>query len=641
MHELTSKKIEALKELFRTHKVLSLPEMLAVLKINSQRTAMRYLQKLDYLSSYNQRGKYYTREEIAQFNDHGIWIIDSVGFSKHGTLKNTLAYLISHSEKGMTASELQLITHCVVKDALLDLVENNSIHRIKRGQGVYLYLNNDQRKAKKQLGNRIKKAIDAQVKNPNSLYSYLSNESNISEMIGKDSVDDELLGINLGDERLNKRIKKMLCKMFHGVGFRLPAVFKGKRELDAAYSLFQNDLVTPEKIFNSHINTTLERIKQFSTVLLIQDTTEINMKHMSGVEGLGVLNDTDKPGCSCHPLIAFTPERLCLGVVSNEFMIRPLETLGKKEHNNLRKIEDKESFRWIRHFRTACIIAEKSPGTKIIVVADREADIYELFLETKNQLAHLVVRLWHDRKLNQKSKSPNQHLMLMNELRKTPIMGTISFEVPPARGREKRKVKQNIRCREFEFHPSAHKGNLPTIKINVVFLEEIKPPKGEEPCDWIIGTTLPINTMEEVQLVIDTYLARWGIETFFKVMKSGCLIEKTQFQSAVSLLNCVALYMIIAWRLMYITYLGRTCPEIPCTVLFEKDEWQSVYAIVKKCKPPETPILLGDFTEMIAVLGGYLKRKNMHPGPKVMWIGLQLMRGCSYGWAAAKRFASG
>ncbi len=142
--------------------------------------------------------------------------------------------------------------------------------------------------------------------------------------------------------------------------------------------------------------------------------------------------------------------------------------------------------------------------------------------------------------------------------------------------------------------------------------------------------------MKEIQLVIDTYLARWGIETFFKVMKSGCLIEKTQFQSATSLLNCVALYKIITWRLMYITYLGRMCPELPCTIIFEKDEWQSLYAIVKKSKLPETPILLGVLIEMIAVLGGYVKRKNMHPGPKVMWIGLQVMRGCSYGWAAAK-----
>jgi len=633
------KKLKAIVSLFQKKEVLLLPDLLAALQTKSRRTAIRYLKKLNYLSSYNQGGKYYTLHEIAEFNEFGIWRHDSIGFSEHGTLKDTIVFLVDHSKRGLTSREIQSITHCGVKDALLQLVGENKICRTKRKPEVYLYLSVDH--AKIQLKQRDQKSVDLPVKESSVLNFNLSSHQSMSELIECDSINDELIGIDLGDERLNKRSKKIIGKMFHGLGARLPSVFKGKLELDAAYRFYGNELVTPNKILQAHINATIKRISTFPTVLLIQDTTDVDMKHMSDVKGLGFLNDTKRPGCSCHPLIAFTPERICLGVVSNEFIIRPANTLGKQKHNNQRNIEDKESYRWIKHYKTACEIADKNPNTKIIVVADREADIYELFLETKGKLAQLVVRMWHDRKVDHKSGVKKEQLMLLEELAKTPINGNIEFEVAPARGREKRKIQQNIRSREFEFLPSEHKLKLPNIKINVIYLEEINPPKDEEPCNWILGTTLPISTKEEVQYVIDTYLSRWGIETFFKVLKSGCLIEKVQFQAGISVLNCLAMYMIIAWRLLYITYLGRTCPEFPCSIIFEKDEWQSVYAIVKNSKPPEKPVLLGAFIEMVATLGGYIKRKNSHPGPRVMWIGFQMMRGCSYGWGAAKKFLCG
>ena len=422
------------------------------------------------------------------------------------------------------------------------------------------------------------------------------------------------------------------------MSLRLPAVFKGKAELEAAYRFFDNDLVIPSKILRSHFTAARKRVAQFPIVLLIQDSTDIDLKHMDAVADIGVLNDTQRPGFSCHPLVAFTPDRLCLGVIANEFLIRPPEGLGKKRHNNCRPIEEKESYRWIKHYKVACEVAQEAADTKIIVIADREADIFELFLEAQGKPAHLLVRMWHDRKLGEKDISTGLPTMLKHEIVKAQIIGEINFVIPAGRGRKKREVTQNIRSREFTLAPSGHKKKLPNIKINVIFLEEVNPPIGEEPCNWILGTTLPISNEEEVRQILDFYLARWGIETYFKVLKSGCLVEKVQLQNASRVLNCLVLYMIIAWRLLYITYLGRTCPDLPCSIVFDKSEWQSVYAVVKNRKPPDQPILLSAFIELVAILGGYQKNKKHPPGPNVMWIGLQAMRGCSYGWTAAKKF---
>ena len=154
---------------------------------------------------------------------------------------------------------------------------------------------------------------------------------------------------------------------------------------------------------------------------------------------------------------------------------------------------------------------------------------------------------------------------------------------------------------------------LPEVEINTVLVEEINPPEGEEPITWLLLTSLPVDTFEQACLVVEYYLCRWQIEIYFKVLKSGCKIEDRQFETSERIKPCIALYMIVAWRVLFVTMLGRECPDLPCTVLFEDDEWESVY--------------------MIASLGGYLNRKcDGPPGTKTMWVGLQRMVDFALAW---------
>lgn len=527
-------------------------------------------------------------------------------------------------------------------------------------------------------------------------------------MNNEDMLSSELEDICLGDKRIDKRSKILLESFYTGVNSGLTSSCGGKAEIKAAYRFFDNDSVNHKKILGPHYSKTLERIKKHKIIGLSQDTTDVDMKHMGTVENLGVLNDTKRPGCSLHPVVAFTPDKLCLVVVSTKFIIRPAEELGKKKHNNLRDIEDKESFRWIEGYKVACKIAEKCPETKCVSIGDRESDIYELLLESKNPVnkADLIVRAWHDRKVdlpcseehkkllneNIKIENENKSLLLANkkaiknktirslppeqreifdrnkisieknkiliktnksivfaderikntflhQLHQGSIIGTVEFKLHRRDGRKSRIVKQNIRAITLDLMPSWHKKNLPKLSINAVLLEEIDVPPGEEPVSWMFLTTLPIDSLEDIQLIIKLYISRWGIELFFKALKSGCRIEELQFKEASRLLSCISLYMIVTWRVLFTAFLGRECPDLPCSTLFETDEWESVYASHMKAIPPKEPPKLGEFMLMIAALGGYQARKSQGPpGIVVIWKGLQKAYGLSEGWAMHREY---
>jgi hypothetical protein len=173
------------------------------------------------------------------------------------------------------------------------------------------------------------------------------------------------------------------------------------------------------------------------------------------------------------------------------------------------------------------------------------------------------------------------------------------------------------------------------VPVNAVLVSEVNTPEGEEPVEWLLLTSLPVATFDEAYLVVRYYCCRWSIEIFFRVLKSGCKVEKSQLETADRLIPCVMIYMIVAWRTMMVTMLGRECPEMPCDVLFEEDEWRSVYTIVTKEPAPLQPPPLGEFVPMLASLGGYLGRKgDGPPGPQTVWIGLQRMTDFTLAWQA-------
>jgi len=446
----------------------------------------------------------------------------------------------------------------------------------------------------------------------------------------------ELDGIDLGDQRLNTRARNLLESLAADPAASVNSACNGWNETHAAYRFFNNDSVTPEKILKPHREVTEQRISQQPVVLIVQDTTELDFtKHPTG--DAGVLNDENRFGVYDHTHVAFTPERLCLGVVDVEFFSRTPESLGKSKERQSDPIEDKESFRWLKGYRLACKLAGVHLQTQIVSVADCECDIYDIFVEAQQHKtpAEFVIRAKEDRCLPERDldAGPNVYRKVRDDVAASKVIATRQIELPQTPKRAARTATLLIRAKRVQVKPPHARSDLPQVSYNVVLVEEVGAPDDGTAVSWLLITTLPIDSIDAILRVVDYYVARWGIEVFFRVYKSGCRVEQIQLETNARLLNCLMFYKVIAWRVMSLTFLGRECPEMPCDAMFAACEWKSVWKIVSKDPLPETAPSLGKFIPMLAQLGGYNNRATEGPpGPQAIWIGIRRMTDFALAW---------
>ncbi len=428
---------------------------------------------------------------------------------------------------------------------------------------------------------------------------------------------------DLGDQRLNKRMTKLLDRALSQPTASIPVSCRGWQETLAAYRFFDNPKVTAESVLAPHRAATRERMAEHALVLCVQDTTELDYSGQTQTQGLGPLTYEAQRGLYLHPTLAVTPQRLCLGVLDALIWARSDDGYGKSEERKERAIEEKESVRWIDGYRRVCEVADTLPDTQCVYMADRESDIYELFLEGDGltHRADWLIRASHDRRVLEEA-------CLSETLAHAPVLGEIEFDLPPSHKRPHKQVTQTLKATRVALQPPQRYGHsLESVEVTVVLAQETRPPKGEEPVTWLLLTNLPVTTVEQVIEKINWYLCRWQIEIYFRILKSGCNIEKLQLEHVERLRPALALYMIVAWRVLYLTVMGRECPELPCDVVFETSEWQAIYLVATKTRPPADPPTLNTIVRMIAGFGGFLDRKHDgEPGPQSIWIGLQRTR---------------
>lgn len=467
---------------------------------------------------------------------------------------------------------------------------------------------------------------------------------------------DEVKHADLGDVRLNNRLKRLVEVLGANPNHSIPAASNSRAEWEAAYRFFDNRRVTPEKILAPHYSATLERIGKCESVVLAQDTTVVNLTRPNQqVAGAGRLMTNDQYGTFFHPLVAFTEQSLALGMVWNKHWTRePMpEGLTAKQKAKVRRetpIEKKESMRWIEGIRAAVDVAQQCPDTECICVADSESDVYEALSEladmsTKN--FKLIVRAGQDRTTVEKKD-------WLDAVRDSKCLFECCVEVSARRAKFRskanyhRQADRDARVAEMEVRattvtlkpPSRPDRKLPPVTVNLVLCAESNPPDGCEPIQWLLVTNLSISSTAQVRRILDAYCIRWQIEIFFRTLKSGCRIEERLFEALPRTMNAIALYSIIAWRILYLTQLGRECPDLSCEVVFHSSEWKSVYLVVnkksgvKEATLPDTPPQLNEMIRMIASLGGYIHRprKNTSPGPQTLWIGLQRAHSLSIAW---------
>jgi hypothetical protein len=360
-------------------------------------------------------------------------------------------------------------------------------------------------------------------------------------------------------------------------------------------------------------------------VLAPQDTSTLNYTHHPMTEGMGQINAvSDKnTGLILHDTLAFTEDGTPLGILDAQCWARDPDSIGKKVNRATTPIEQKESMKWLRSYQRVAEIQKLCPNTMLVSIGDREADIYELFAEATKDSNGPKLLVRSDKARRRKVDQER----LWDLMAQQEIAGSLQIHIPHSGPRKARDAMVDISFAEVELTPPKRFGNKEQpVKVWAVYSIESKPDESvDSPIEWLLITTVPVKSFKDARQMIEWYAKRWGIEVYHRTLKSGCKIKDRQLGDADRIETCLAIDMVVAWRIFHLTMLGRANPEAPCIIFFQDEEWQALCCYTsKKPVPPPKPPTLNEAIRMVGAMGGHLGRKHDGPpGTETLWRGLQ------------------
>jgi hypothetical protein len=438
-----------------------------------------------------------------------------------------------------------------------------------------------------------------------------------------DWASQELATLDVGDARRTVRAQQVVSAMAELPAGSIPQVFRTPAEIKAAYRFLACEQVTPEALGAALREACVARVAEHSVVLAIQDTTTLNYTHHPGTAGRGPLAEPHVLGFLVHSVLAASTQGVPLGVLHQKQWARDPEAEGTRNKRQQRPFADKESFRWVESLQ---VVHEHIPAdTTVINIADREGDIYEVFAELRPGNSELLIRSCYNRCLDKSEKQ------LHETLEAQPVAGEMNARLRSRPDRKPQDVCLQVRYRRVTLRPPKHRVGgvkLEPVELTAILVTEQRPPERRQPVRWLLLTTLAVESLEDARRIVTYYTYRWLIERFHYTLKSGCRIEHSQLRSVARLRRLLALYCIVAWRLLWMLYLSRAEPNCSCLVALTDQEWRLLYLawqhLHHRTDPlPETPPPLGEAVRRIAQLGGFIGRKgDGDPGVQTLWRGL-------------------
>jgi hypothetical protein len=432
---------------------------------------------------------------------------------------------------------------------------------------------------------------------------------------------EEFRTLDLGDQRLNRRTALLAERLAAQPTASIPAACGGWAETQAAYRLLSDEDVEWAGILAPHLTRTMQRMAAHPVVLCIQDTTELDFNGQT-ITGLGPLSYEAQRGMYLHPTYAVSLAREPLGVLDAWMWARE----PKAEDGSRGGIT--ESVRWIEGYERVAEHAADLPTTRLVYMADREADMVALMARARDlgTPADWLLRAKHNRALPDGSK-------LWPTVTAGAALGEVRFTMPARRGQKARPVRQQLWSSRVQIKVSGRD----TLEATCVIAREIDPPAGTKPLEWRLLTNREAPDFERAAELIDWYRARWEIELFFHVLKNGCRVEALQLATVSRLERALTLFMIVSWRVARMMRLGRVAPELEAVLMFDRDEWEAAFILNKK-RPPKRPPKLQEVVRLVAMQGGFLGRKcDGEPGVKTIWLGLQRVAACVEGLRFARK----
>lgn len=375
-----------------------------------------------------------------------------------------------------------------------------------------------------------------------------------------------------------------------------------------------NERVTHEAIIEGQRQATLKRLHGEELVLLVQDSTSFDFSHHAAAQGMGTLENEYCHGFLAHSTLAVSRSGVPLGLMEQQVWVRPEEETGKRHQRHTTPFAQKESYKWVMG------LPEQAAGERLpwVTVCDREAHIYEFLDEVLEQGGDFIVRASQGRSFTEEGDDLFTHITQQTPQHRYDL----SLKRRP--DREARLAHVELRFGSVTLkRPKRADSQRQTLTLQIVDVFEPHPPAGEAVVHWLVLTSLPTHTVAQAQQIVSWYTYRWLIERFHYVLKSGCKLEERQLRQEKRLERLLAVYSLVAWKLLWLTYLARQTPDVACTVSLQTAEWQALYAFIHRTQRlPPSPPTLHQAVRWIAQLGGFLGRKgDGEPGVKVLWRG--------------------
>jgi hypothetical protein len=460
-------------------------------------------------------------------------------------------------------------------------------------------------------------------------------------------IDQELAGCQFPDVRLDKRFRNLMERLAEGVGETIPMACQDWANTKAAYRFFSNPRVGEEDILAGHFQSTRDRFRGTDGfVLVLHDTTEFSFRReqpelIGNIKKIaGPRNHMGQPqfyttcGILMHSSLVMTPEGLPLGISAVKFWTRKefkgTNALKKKINPTRIPIEEKESVRWLDNIKQTTTLL--SDPERCIHIGDRESDIYELFCTARDANTHFLVRTCVDR-----LAGDGQHT-ISDEMQAVDLKANHLITVLDKKGRPTQAVLE-LRYRRIRVLPPIGKqSRYPTLRLTVIYAQEREVPSGRDRIDWKLITDLPVSTPLQAIEKLEWYASRWKIETFHKIVKSGCKAEESKLRTADRLVNLIAVFCILSWRIFWMTMLNRSTSNAPTSIAFTDTECQLLdHLVPDPARSRSTKKSLSSYIVKVARLGGYLGRaSDSPPGNIVMWRGLSRLTDIVIGFEAAK-----
>jgi hypothetical protein len=459
-------------------------------------------------------------------------------------------------------------------------------------------------------------------------------------------VDDETMCSSFKDARLQNRFRILLEQIWNSIGGAIPFACQDWANTKAAYRFLSNDKVSEKEILEGHFVATAERVnkQKEGKILILHDTTEF-IYHSKNPEKIGFTtniqtgkNMLGKPilykqcGILMHSSLAITDAGLPLGLCAIKFWNRKIfkDTNKLKKHINPTRVDikEKESYRWLESLSESTNRLKEAG--RCIHIGDRESDIYELFALSKDYNTHFITRLCHNRSIDSKGCDvefiDNKSHTIADAMELIKVKGSHTISIPDANSKMV-EIELEMKYTKITILPPAgpKRKKYSPLALTVIYAVEKEIPDNRERIFWKLITDLDITSQEEAIEKLDWYSLRWKIETFHKILKSGCKAESLKLRTAERLNKMIAIFCIVSWRIFWMTIIGRLSPNAPPEVALTKEEIQLIDRLNNKDK------LLGNsktetlsyYLNKIAILGGYMNRtSDPPPGNIIMWRGL-------------------